>query len=148
MNLLRKLPKLATVSLSFSAIASLKLTHNHPKASLFEIFDWPKTSPCACFFLLLNHRMIVAIFPDMTRDLTFSAVSYEGLRIRKPTFRQNQAEVVTALRTVCGANVAMQLMVNISILWEGAWWRIQQCKSTYWMLYGCSPPPHPCPQKN
>ena len=63
-------PKLATVLPSFSETTSPKSTQSQPKANLNEIFDWPKPARYLCFFtfLILNHPMIVAVFPGMNRD--------------------------------------------------------------------------------
>ena len=57
--------------------------------------------------------MIVAIFPDMTRDLTFTEVAYEASRTSMPTMHcENQTEIVMALRTIHGVKIAMQLSVK------------------------------------
>ena len=68
MNTLLKRPKLVTALQSISETTSLKFTHYQPKASLTDIFDWPKTSLISLPLLLFSHPMIMAIIPHMIRD--------------------------------------------------------------------------------
>ena len=128
MNSLRKLPKLAIVSLSLSEITSPKFTLNQPIASLFENFKWPKTSSITLLFLLLNHRMIVARYDSRFNILRDGQMAYEVSRTSEPMHCASQTEIVTALRTIPGAKIAMQLLVNISILRGRIGGRVQQCK--------------------
>ena len=79
--------------------------------------------------------------------MKLSEVAYEFPRISKLIHCESQTEIVKTLRTIHSTKIAMQLMVNTSILRGKTGGRVQQYKGIYWMPQGISPPAHPCPKK-